>query len=139
MFIHRIRSGSKKQFLKLLLRESYRVGGKTKQRTLINLTSWKEDDIKLLELALKMRRASKSGDETAATVENQIYALVANRVTTSKPYAAFQILASLKRPHGYKSSTGRTPVRTSKSNSAQLAEEQKPAWRESGFCEPVRS
>ncbi len=30
MFIHRIRSGSKKQFLKLLLRESYRVGNKSK-------------------------------------------------------------------------------------------------------------
>jgi len=57
MYVHRIRSGIKAQFLKLLLRESYRVGSKVKQRTLANLSAWNNADIELLESALEARRS----------------------------------------------------------------------------------
>ena len=110
MFIHRIRSGIKTKFLKLLLRESYRVGSKVKQRTLANLSTWNNADIELLESALKVRRLRPQDALQIAAAEAQIYGLIATRQFASKPSASFQILASLRRPHGTNPMTGLPPI-----------------------------
>lgn len=110
MYIHRIRSGVKTTFLKLLLRESYRVGSKVKQRTLANLSAWNNEDIELLERALKARRLPTPDALQIAAAEAQIFRLFAGRQFPSKPGAAFQIFASLRRPHGTNPMTGLPPT-----------------------------
>jgi len=56
MHIHRIKSGKLKQHVKILLRRSYRDGNEVKKYTLANLSGWYQEDIELLESALKWRR-----------------------------------------------------------------------------------
>lgn len=53
MHIHRIRSGSRNQYTKVLLRESYRDGNTVKKRTIANLSDWDEQRIAMLEAALR--------------------------------------------------------------------------------------
>lgn len=106
MYVHRIFSGSKKQFLKLLLRESYRLGGQVKLRTLANLSTWKQAEIEQLESALKLRRTCPPGSSECVSAEATIYTLVATKLFATKPSAPYQILSRLRRPHGSDPVTG---------------------------------
>jgi len=50
MYIHRTSRHT------TLLRQSYRIGGKVKKQTLMNLSAWSADQIAVLEEALRVRR-----------------------------------------------------------------------------------
>lgn len=50
----------------ILLRESYRVGGKVRTRTLANLSRWPEAKIQALSRVLKSLPPAKAGDDAAA-------------------------------------------------------------------------
>lgn len=54
MYIHRAKQKTRgKIYTSTLLQESYREEGKTKHRTLMNLSKWSESQIKALEMGLK--------------------------------------------------------------------------------------
>lgn len=61
MYIARSRSksASGKEYESILLRESYRDGGKVKNRTIANLSKHSKDDIRSIELALKNKNNPK--------------------------------------------------------------------------------
>ncbi len=53
MHIDRAKAG---KYERILLRDSYRVDGKNRHHTILNLTHWPKDDLAALELALKHKR-----------------------------------------------------------------------------------
>lgn len=58
MFVHKIKSGDRKQYLKLLLRRNDRIDGKVKTLTLANLSGWTDGQVAYLEHLLAIRRQS---------------------------------------------------------------------------------
>ncbi|MBA3858872.1 MAG: hypothetical protein C0508_00920 [Cyanobacteria bacterium PR.023] len=143
MFVHRILSGSKTKFLKVLLRECYRQDGKIKQRTLANLTDWSHADIAVLERALKVRRSCAAGSSEVAIAEHQIYSLVATKLFRTKPQAPYQILSALKRPQGSDQLSGEKPLRTRRASrittkpSAWFTEKLHQAPNDEGYFDDV--
>lgn len=97
MHIHKIYSGDKKQYRRLLLRRSYRDQGAPCQLTLANLSKWKPEHVLELELALqKCRRLRGTTDHSTALGE--LYGLLIARLGP-KAYMLFQepMPRSLKR------------------------------------------
>ena len=64
MYIHRAekKSPSGKIYRSVLLQHSYREEGKTKHKTIINLSKWTEKEIESLNLVLKGKRGYEIGD-----------------------------------------------------------------------------
>lgn len=88
MHIHQIRSGKHRQYLKLLLRESYRDGRSIGKYTVANLSGWSKEQIALLEEALAAKRACR-GTPLEDQADCQIFSLVLSNVPLSKQWRLF--------------------------------------------------
>ena len=70
MFIHKIRSGPNKQYLKLLLRATLRNGSTFQKITFANLSGWTSEKIDELEAALEARRRNKNDHKANLRIYN---------------------------------------------------------------------
>ncbi len=88
MYIHRIYSGDKKQYRRLLLRRTYWDCGRPGYLTLANLSKWKPEHVHELEMALqKCRRLRGTVDH--GTALRELYGLLIARLG-SKAFWLFQ-------------------------------------------------
>lgn len=93
MHINLVRSGKDSRYVKRLLRESFREAGKVRKRTLLNVSRWDEQTLRMLEDALKVRRRAR---DLVAT--EQAERLIADLIAANerqRPWQVLQILTHL--------------------------------------------
>lgn len=108
MHINVIKSGSKNQYLKHLLRVSYRVGRSVKKRTLMNLGGWSQEAIDQLATELSNKRNFK-GTESETEVNNRILAIF-TECGWDCASRAYQLLIWLNKEPSINSTKGRNKM-----------------------------
>lgn len=76
MYIHTIKSGDDRQYVKRLLRIGTRDGRKVKNHTLLNLSKWDSDAITRLEAALHEGRQSDIEKQQRLVVLNSVLQII---------------------------------------------------------------
>lgn len=100
MHIQFITSGRKNQYIKVLLRESYREGKRVKKRTLANLSYWPNKAVVRLQDALMVKRRY-AGAPLEEEANNFIFQLVQDLSDCSRfPVGLFQVYSSLLKGQG---------------------------------------